>query len=239
MEPHWTCDLSHDGALVGPVPRAASHRRYARRLERDFPGVEVRRYHRPSDLDRVLRDIETVAARTYQRQLGAGWDAARDRQWIKLRMDRGWFRAWVLYIDSSPRAFEVGDVYRGTYFLDARGYDPDWSTHRLGNYVALQVWRDLCEDPEVRRMDFGPGDADYKREAATDVRREASLMIFPARPSGVALNVAFSAVVMADRLARRLVGGNRAARIKRWWRHLKVSGAASKGDCSDVAAPSG
>lgn len=237
VEPHWTCDLPDNfDTLTGRVPRSSSHRRYARRLERTFPGLEVRRYHRPGDLERVLQDIEAVAARTYQRRLGAGWDAAPEQQLIKMKLERGWFRAWVLYIHGVPRAFEVGDVYRGTYFLDARGYDPDWSSHRLGNYVALQVWRDLCHDPDVRRIDFGPGDADYKREAATAVRCEANLMIFPARASGIALNVAFSGVLVADRLARRLVGSDRAARIKRWWRDLKVSGARSSQRERDRAA---
>jgi Acetyltransferase (GNAT) domain len=227
IEPHWTCELpgSYDEFLER-MPRRKSALRYVRKLERELGDrLEVRRFENVDDLDRVLDDLERVAATSYQRGLGVGFDASRDRAMVKLDLERGWLRAWILYVDSVPRAFELGTAYEGTYFLAAKGYDPDWTARRVGNYVALRAWRDLCDDPAVRRVDFGYGDADYKREAATAHRREADLLIHARSPSGIARNALHSSVTGADRLARRLAGKERVAHLKRRWRDLRTPSA--------------
>jgi Acetyltransferase (GNAT) domain len=224
IEPHWTCELpgSYDEFLAR-MPRRKSALRYTRKLERELGDrLEVRRYQSVEHLDRVLDDLERVAASSYQRGLGVGFDAARHRELARLDMERGWFEAWILYVDAVPKAFEMGTIYQGTYFLAAKGYDPEWAARRVGNYVALRAWRDLCEDPAVRRVDFGYGDADYKREAATAHRREAELMIHARSPRGIVTNGLHSSVTGADRLARRLAGKDRVARFKRRWRDLRT-----------------
>jgi Acetyltransferase (GNAT) domain len=227
VEPHWTCELpgSYDEFLAR-MPRRKSALRYARKLEREFgERLEVRRYTSVEDLERVLDDLESVAGRSYQRGLGVGFDAARHGGLVRLDMERGWFDAWILYVDSVPRAFEMGTTYQGTYFLAAKGYDPEWASQRVGNYVALRAWRDLCEDAAVRHVDFGYGDADYKREAATAHRREADLMIHARSPRGIVTNALHSSVTGADRMVRRLAGKDRVARVKRRWRDLRTPGA--------------
>jgi hypothetical protein len=223
-EPHWVCALPEETEdCLARIARRKAAERYARRLEREFgERLEVRRYHRPDDFERVMADLEAVAARTYQRGLAVGFDAARHQEVVRLELERGWFTAWVLYVDDTPRAFESGAVYGDTYFLGAKGYDPDWARHRVGNYVALRAWRDLCSDERVRRIDFGYGDADYKREAATSSWREADLMIHSPTPRGVALNSINSITTAADRAARRLAGPERVARIKRRWRDMRT-----------------
>jgi hypothetical protein len=231
VEPHWTCELpaSYDEFLAR-MPRRKSALRYARKLERELGDrLEVRRYRSVEHLDRALDDLERVAASSYQRGLGVGFDAARHRELVRLDMERGWFEAWILYVDSVPRAFEMGTAYRGTYFLGAKGYDPEWATQRVGNYVALRAWRDLCEDSAVRRVDFGYGDADYKREAATAHRREADLMIHARSPRGIATNALQSSVAGADRLVRRLAGKDRVALVKRRWRDMRTPAARAPG----------
>ena len=224
VEPHWTGELpaSYDEFLAR-MPRRKSALRYARKLERELGDrLEVRRYRTAEHLDRVLHDLESVAATTYQRGLGVGFDAARHQDLVRLDMERGWFDAWILYVDSVPRAFETGTTYKGTYFLAAKGYDPEWAPQRVGNYVALRAWRDLCEDSGARRVDFGYGDADYKREAATAHRREADLMVHARSARGIGTNALQSSVTGADRLVRRLAGKDRVARVKRRWRDLRT-----------------
>jgi hypothetical protein len=239
IEPHWTCELpaSYDEFLAR-MPRRKSALRYARKLERELGDrLEVRRYQSVEHLDRVLDDLERVAAISYQRGLGVGFDAARHRELVRLDMERGWFEAWLLYVDSVPRAFEMGTAYQGTYFLGAKGYDPEWAAQRVGNYVALRAWRDLCEDSAVRRVDFGYGDADYKREAATAHRREADLMIHARSARGIATNALQSSVMGADRLVRRLAGKDRVARVKRRWRDLRTPAAPGCGSARVGDAP--
>jgi glycosyltransferase involved in cell wall biosynthesis len=223
-EPHWICELPDGTAdCLARIARRKASERYARRLERELGDrLEVRHYHRPEDFERVVADLEAVAARTYQRGLAVGFDAARDKELVRLELERGWFTAWVLYVDEAPRAFEAGTVYGDTYFLGAKGYDPDWAPHRVGNYVALRAWNDLCNDDRVHRIDFGYGDADYKREAATSGWREANLMIHAPTLRGVSLNAMHSITTAADRAARRLAGPEQVARVKRRWRTMRT-----------------
>ena len=71
-------------------------------------------------------------------------------------------------------------------------------------------------------MDFGFGDADYKRRLANRHWDEVDLMVYGAGPRAVAANVGRSAILGADRLARRAAGQDRIARVKRRWRALRT-----------------
>lgn len=217
---HWTRALPESfDAFLETLPRRRSLQRYARKLGRELGDrMTVARYQAPEDLERVLADLEAVAATTYQRGLGAGFSAERDRALVALGLERGWFNAWVLYVDGEPRAFEYGDVHAGTYHLGGKGYDPDWAQRRVGNVLGLRVWEDLCTDPSVESVDFGFGDADYKREVATHGWDEIDLTIHAPTVRGLTIAVLHSAVTGADRLARRVAGRERIAQIKRRWR---------------------
>jgi CelD/BcsL family acetyltransferase involved in cellulose biosynthesis len=221
---HWACDLPDSyEAFLASLPRRKSLQRYARKLAKELGDrLTVERYRSPGDLERVLADLETVAAKTYQRGLGAGFSAQRDRLLVQVGLERGWFNAWVLYVDGEPRAFEHGDIHAGTYHLGGKGYDPDWAERRVGNFLGLRVWEDLCTDPAVAAVDFGFGDADYKREVATRGWDEVDITIHAPTPRGLSLSLAHSAVTGADRLARRLAGKERIAQVKRRWRTLRT-----------------
>lgn len=226
---HWACDLPESfEAFLETMPRRRSLQRYARKLTRELGDrLTIARYRAPEDLPRVLADLETVAVRTYQRGLGAGFAVDRDRLLVQVGLERGWFNAWVLYVDGAPVAFEIGDIHAGTYRLAGKGYDPDWAERRVGNVLALRVWEDLCTDPAVRAVDFGFGDADYKRDVATRGWDEVDLTIHAPTARGLSLSLGHSAVTGADRLARRAAGRERIAHVKRRWRARRTPKEAS------------
>lgn len=224
VDRHWTRALpaTYD-ELMATLPRRKMLERYARKLAKDLGDrLTVERYRSPEDLDRVLSDLETVARHTYQRGLDAGFNAEHDRELVRAGLRGGWFNAWVLYVDGEPRAFEHGDIHEGVYFLGGKGYDPEWAQRRVGNFVGLRVLRDLCEDPDVGSIDFGFGDAEYKRELGDHSWDEADLTLYAPGARATAVNALHSAVVGADRLARRTVGAERAAQVKRRWRALRT-----------------
>ena len=82
-------------------------KRYVNKFERDFAGrMQVRRFTDPSELDEYFRDADSVASMSYQRGLGVGVrDDESQRLRARLAMERGWFRAYVLYVDEVPIAF--------------------------------------------------------------------------------------------------------------------------------------
>ena len=99
------------------------------------------------------------------------------------------------------------------------GYDPAFSHLSIGTYLQMRVIEDLCADPTVHTLDYGFGDAEYKRRFGTDSWEESNLLVFAPRPRALAINLWRSAVLAA-------VGATRTAltragvldRIKQGWR---------------------
>lgn len=195
-------------------------KRYTNRLLRDHGDeLAVELLRAPADLDRIARDLDEVASKTYQRGLGVAYaDSAPQREQTALGLERGWFRAWVLYLRGTPIAFWPGWVYGRTLFIGTPGFDPAFADYRVGQYLQMRMTEDLCADPDVEAVDYGFGDAEYKRRFGSESWEEQDVVIFRRSPRGVALNATRAAVTGAVQAARRVLGGERVGRLKRAWR---------------------
>jgi hypothetical protein len=194
-------------------------KRYARRLEDRFgDGVSFRVFRTPDELDELMRDTQAVHVKTYQRGMGAGLKGTElERRLRDLAAGRGWFRGFVLYLDDVPAAFWHGTAYRGVFYTGPTGYDPAHRDLRLGTYVLGRMVEKLCG--EVDWMDFGSGDAEYKRHFSDEHRLEEDVTVFAPRPRPVAINLAQTTVRGASRASTAVLaksGRLRAAR--RAWR---------------------
>jgi len=224
VDRHWTRELPDTyEAFLSSLSRRKHLKYYLRKLEKEYgERLTLTRHHRPEDLETLLADVEAVAARTYQRGLDAGFHAERDRDIVATGLAAGRYNAWVLAIDGAPVAFEYGELHGGTYFLGGKGYVPELRDKSLGNYVALHVLQELIGEGSARRIDFGFGDADYKRSFGDGGWDEADLTVYARRPRPLAINALHSAIVGADRGARRLAGRDRVAKVKSLWRSRRV-----------------
>jgi CelD/BcsL family acetyltransferase involved in cellulose biosynthesis len=174
----------------------------------------------PESFERIFSDLERIAAKTYQRGLRVGFADTPDRRaYVRVALERGEFRAWVLSIDGVPIAFWQGIGRGRTFVLSNAGYDPEFARLGVGSYVQMRMFRDLIEDPLVDLIDFGWGDADYKARFGTESWLEHDVLIFAPSFRGVRVRVLRAAVLGVDRLARRIVDrlGVRDA-VKRVWR---------------------
>jgi ribosomal protein S18 acetylase RimI-like enzyme len=196
-------------------------RRSADLLHRTFGGdlsVEVLRD--PADHQRIFRDLEHVASKTYQRGLDAGFaDTEEKRELVQIGLERGWFRAWVLSIRGKPVAFWQGNGRDGTFFVSSTGYDPDYRDQGVGTYLLLRMFEDLCADPQIEIVDFGWGDADYKRRFGTDSWEEHDVVVFAPSFRGVRVNAIRTAILGTSKGARRALSAlGLTARVKKAWR---------------------
>lgn len=64
---------------------------------------------------------------------------------------------------------------------------------------------DLCRDPTVFAIDYGFGDAQYKRSFADESRDEADVRIFAPSVRGTWLELSWTASLVLDRIARWMV----------------------------------
>ncbi len=231
---HWRSELpgSFDEFLAALSKGRRRHvRRYTRRLERHYAGeIEIGRLHTRADLDRLFADSAAVHRRTYQAKIGVGFSTgALNRRLTEACIDPGWFRGYVLYLRGKPVAFWHGNVYAGIFSSVATGYDPAYKEMRPGTYLLMRLVEDLCADEQVHGLDFGFGDAGYKRHFGDESWFEEDVAVFAARPRPMAINLAHSGIRGAARAAQAAVQRTgRLPEARRRWRSRLADAGASR-----------
>jgi Acetyltransferase (GNAT) domain len=224
VERHWKLELPQSFELFVKTRSKntkSNIRQYENRLRKEFGDELVARcYRKPDEIETAIADIERIAARTYHRGLGVGFrdDEETRREW-RLAAEGGRLRAHVLYARGVPAAFWVGMVYRQTFLVKHTAYDPDLHYYHPGMYLLLRIIEELCASREVAAIDFGFGDADYKRSFGSSCTEEESLCIAAPNLRGASLNLVRTLIVGGDRVARLL--GDRlqiSGRLKKLWR---------------------
>jgi CelD/BcsL family acetyltransferase involved in cellulose biosynthesis len=197
---HWIAELKPTLdeylATVSPSTRK-SVRRTAGRLEREYGDrLSIATFDRSDELERFLADVESVAARTYQRRIGVGYVGDESQQQrLLLLAQRGWFRGYVLYLDDRPVAFELGELYRGRFHSLAGAYDPEYAHDRVGAYLLMKVFEDLGADVDASVFDFGFGDAAYKAKLSQRRFEEGDFVVYARRPRPIWIKFARTAML--------------------------------------------
>ena len=201
------------------------HRKRARRLAEDFRSCSIELFSTPDEVDRLMRDTESVAKKSYQRGLGVGFsETPIIRSRLEFEAQKGWLRAYVLYLDDQPSAFWIGSLRNRVFLSDYLAFDPAYAKYGPGLYLIVKVIEELCGDPHagsvlVERIDFGIGDASYKERLSNRHYQESPVYIFGPSIKAVWVNALRSTVGLMNRLAKGLMGMTPlAGRIKRIWR---------------------
>lgn len=225
MSSRWMVSLPEtlDGLLSRRSTKTKQRLRgQERKLIKDYGDrLRMRRFDKREDFAELCRDMERVAAQSYQAGLGAGFtNSPTERGLLKLMLPRGWHRTWMIYVDDLPVAFWTGTRYAKTFTTGTPGFDPQYSRDSVGHFAMMRMFEDLCADPEVSSLDFGHGEAGYKAAFGQCVRQETNLFIFSRRPAAIAVNLVFSTLSIinghAARLARETTWGQQ---FKKAWRY--------------------
>jgi len=221
---HWELELpgSLDELLRSRKKSVRENFRSARnRLDREYGDrLSIRIFRDPSEMDEMFEQVDAISARTYQGGHGVAFTGdPLQRGLTALSMERDWFRAYVLSIDSTPVAFWHGSAYRGRFHLGIPGYDPAYRHLGVGSYLLLRLIGDLCEDERIESLDFGFGDADYKRRLADRRWEEEDVLYFAPTPKAIGINLSRTALLTTAGVAQRgLQRSGSLARVKRRWR---------------------
>ena len=110
-------------------------------------------------------------------------------------------------------------MYGDTFYIGSTGYDPAFASHRVGTYVLSKLIEDLCDDPSIHTVDFGPGDAAYKHQFGSETWSEQEVLVFAPTLRAVGINLARTAVHAADLGAKRVLrSAGSGDRVKTLWR---------------------
>jgi hypothetical protein len=174
---------------------------------RDELGAELRvdALREPADLERLVGDLDRVAATTYQRAAGAGFaNTPEERAVTEVGLAHGWTRAYVLSHGARPIAYWLCSIHRGTILLRGTGFDYAYGRLRPGIYLLMRVIEDACTDPELSVLDFGSGDAPYKQHFSSESFEERSVVVFAPTWRGRRINAVRTAILGSALLARRV-----------------------------------
>jgi CelD/BcsL family acetyltransferase involved in cellulose biosynthesis len=86
----------------------------------------------------------------------------------------------------------------------------------------MRVFEDLCENEKIEAVDFGLGDAQYKREYCDDTWQEYSVFLFAPTLRPLFLNALRGGTRALSLYAERLIGEGIRLRIKRAWRSYRT-----------------
>jgi hypothetical protein len=195
--------------------------RLGRILERDFHGsIRFKYFLGESDITELFTDVEMVARQTYQRGLGVGFsynDFMRRR--LSLSARKGWLRAVVLYIDEIPRSYWIGSAYKETFYLEFTGYDPMFYKYELGTIVLMKMLeRIFSEGPDL--VDFGFGDALYKKRFADYRPDESSIYIFAPTAKGKSIYLLNALFFYGARYSKSVLDKfHIREKVKKFWRN--------------------
>lgn len=157
-------------------------RRKARLFEQTG-AVRLERCTWPDDVPEFVRGISRISAKTWQRRL-LGMEYCSDDHTQRKYQDlagRELLRSYLLWRDDRPCAFVIGYQYRGVYYYADVGFDPDLAEFSPGTVLLVQMLKDLHEYNRPELLDFGIGDASYKRRFGTDVSSDETVLVLRAR----------------------------------------------------------
>jgi len=167
-----------DILLAKPSKTRSKIRYYMRRAEKNLPDLQVNRVDSSADIDQMMRDLESVASKTYQRGLGAGFHNNEEwRALLNLGFEKNWMEVWTLSTGAECISFIIGLKYKGRYLIYAKAFDPGYSDDRIGTYLQIKLLEDIVRQGECAIVDYGFGEAEYKRQFSTDNWPECNVLI--------------------------------------------------------------
>jgi Acetyltransferase (GNAT) domain len=179
--------------------------------------LSVKVFQSPDNIDEMYADINAVASEAYQRKLGVLFpNTEEDRNAVPFALERGWFRTYILYLDAEPAAYASGFLYNKTFHYSWLGYKPAYASDRFGTFLLGRIIEDLCGDDSVEVIDYGWGDADYKRRFSNRSREHINPLIFAPTVKAVGINVIRTSIRVAATLTEEaLERSGLLARVKR------------------------
>jgi CelD/BcsL family acetyltransferase involved in cellulose biosynthesis len=197
-------------------------RRTTRHLAKIYPSkIVVQRFRKVDEVNTFMNHAESIAEKTYQRSLNVGFkDNSQTRQLILLAAQRDCFRGYILYIDDRPVSFERTTKYGKTLFCEDAAYDPAYKDGEPGTNLFLKLLEDVCNEKEIENIDFGFGDALYKKNFCDQVLQEKSVYIFAPTLKGLLINITRTGINAISHFAVITASKMKLTqKIKKYWRN--------------------
>jgi hypothetical protein len=217
--------MSLSGGLDGIYARLSSGlRSELRRKTKKFAStygadVSVRSFNTLSAIEPLLPQIERIAAQSYQRRLGVGFEDIPDqRRRLQICGNHGWLRVFTLNIGNKVCAYWIGTLYAGRFGSDYLSFDDEYQSYSPGTVLFAHMLEILTFEG-VQDVDFGAGGGRYKERFGDVPVSEQFVRLFASNASGLYLRSLYSSSFWIDSQLRQILSeGAMLSRIKSFWR---------------------
>jgi hypothetical protein len=229
--PHWRFTFA-EGPFRNTLARFSRKHRYnlrrADRLLADHFGgdLALEVVTGVDELDEFVGDAVRVTNAGWQGVAGAGFgDPHVQRALLARAAEQGRLRCYRLRAGGEAIAYESGVVCDDVYHLQATGFLPHLARLSPGQVMLIRTMRDLCA-AGMRAIDYGFGDAAYKRMYGTESWDEATIYLYAPTREGRSARLLHGLVRTVVWLA---TGSGLAGYIKKRWRARLVASADKAG----------
>jgi len=149
-----------------------------RRADDTLTNLRIDKFDGTGSLENLMMSLESVASKTYQRGLGAGFKYNSEwRAILDLGIRKKWIEIWTLLTDEKVISFIIGIKYKRRYLIYAKAFDPAYSDKSVGTYLQIKILEEVARRGDCELIDYGFGDADYKRQFSTESWSEVNVFV--------------------------------------------------------------
>jgi CelD/BcsL family acetyltransferase involved in cellulose biosynthesis len=155
-------------------------RRMTRKLCQDRRG-RLERITTPEQVPAFLEAVDRIFRETWQAATFGYWQRNRPDQvqFFQTIAQRGWLRSYLLYDGDNPLAFDIAFQYRGVFYAYEIGFAQRAAEASPGTVLMHLFIEDLFREQTPRLLDFGGGDAAYKRSFCNASQETAAVWLIP------------------------------------------------------------
>lgn len=123
--------------------------------------------------------VKAIAGRSWKARgtPGAMPGFAEDDDVLADVASRGLLRAYLLFLDGVPITYVLGYQFHDIYHYADIGFDAVYGKYSPGCVLLYRIIEDLAHNTEVRLINFGIGDSEYKRQFANDSVSDNSMFV--------------------------------------------------------------
>ncbi len=192
------------------------------RIVQDAGGI-ARYSGSPSEMDSFFELAVPLSKRTYQNKISRGISNSDYHcDWLRREAAVGAAFCAVLEMQGGPVAFQTGVIREQVYVLLELGFDRRFAEFSPGMSLLVMSAEKLIEKG-VAEIDFGPGEAQYKRVLATKEDVLLSGTLFPKNLVSKLEGVSVCCLQSVEDRLRVGLGDDRLRQIKNLWRR-RLSG---------------
>jgi hypothetical protein len=196
-------------------------RRHQKRLATDFPrATRVRCFRSEAEVDELMREVECIAEKTYQRALRVGFQPTEEVvESLRSAAMKGGLRGCILYLNEKPCAFFIGKQYKNSFHGHYMGFDPEFRSYSPGLMILMHSIEDCFADTQrAEQVDLGWGDRHFKRTLCNQSRLDGPMYLYSLSWPSLRLNLVRTVLFLIDLVGRKCLEKSAfLQRVKKSW----------------------